>query len=96
MTLAEIRRYIESYNRRAKRKAKEIAINNYILADLMGASIGRLYKGTFPKIEQVYPSLFGEDDNVDEAIQEKKDELSVQRFLQFAQAYNKKNYGGAN
>ena len=95
MTLAEITRYIKSYNRKKKQQAKEIAINNYILADLVGSSIGRLYKGTFPKIQEVYPSLFEEGDEVDEAIQEKKDQISAQRFLKFAQAYNK-NYGGAN
>jgi len=73
MTLGEINRYIHSYNRRERQRAKEIAINNYILADLIGASVGRIYKGNFPPIQEVYPSLFGEEIENSETLQEKKD-----------------------
>ena len=87
MTLAEVSHYIEAYNRRKRREDKELAINNYILADLIGASVGRLFKGNFPQIEEVYPSLFEEETNSEE-VQKQKDELSVQRFLLFATQFN--------
>ena len=87
MTLAEVSRVIEAYNRRKRREDKDRAINNYILADLIGASVGRLFKGNYPAIEEVYPSLFDEETNSEKA-QAQKDELSVQRFLLFAQQFN--------
>ena len=63
MTVGEIKRYIAAYNQRRKNEEKQIAYNNYILADLIGASVGRLFKGTFPGIVEVYPSLFEEEAN---------------------------------
>ena len=90
MTLAEITRYIESYNRIRQQKAKEIAINNYILADLIGQSIGRIYKGTYPSIQEAYPSLFQDDAEYNDTIQQQKDEASIRNFINFANAYNKK------
>lgn len=93
MTIAEISRYINSYNRQYKYKQKQDAINIYLLADLVGASVGRLYKGKFPRIQEVFPSLF-EEDQLDEEYQKKKDEISAQRFLQFAEAFNKNFSGG--
>lgn len=92
MTIAEVSRYIEAYNRRKRREEKDKAINNYILADLIGASVGRLFKGNFPAIEEVYPTLFEEETK---RIQEQKEELSVQRFLLFAQLHNQKFQEGA-
>lgn len=94
MTIGEIERYIQSYNRRKRNQAKITAINNYILADLIGASIGRLYKGTYPKIEEVYPSLFRDSELTEEAEQDRRDEISVRNFMNFAKAYNQKFIGG--
>lgn len=93
MTIAEVSRYIEAYNRRKRREEKDKAINNYILADLIGASVGRLFKGNYPSIEEVYPSLFEDEAK---RIEEQKEELSVQRFLLFAQLHNQKYQEGAN
>lgn len=92
MTLAELNRAVESKKRVKMREAQEKASYDYILADLIGRSIGRLYNNSnkMPSISEVYPSLF---DAVaeQEKIQEKKDELSALRFKQFAQSFNE-NY----
>jgi hypothetical protein len=74
MTIGEIHRRIEAYNKAKRRKEKETAINNYILADLIGASVGRLFKGNYPAIEEAYPSLFAEETKSEA---ERKQELSV-------------------
>lgn len=91
MTLAELTRYVDSQKRRQKQAAQETATQNYILADLIGRSIGRIYSSAtkMPSIEEVYPTLF-EATNIQEEIQKKKDEMSALRFKQFAQSFNKR------
>lgn len=91
MTIAELTRAIASKKRIQKQQAQEKASFDYILADLIGRSISRLYSSstTVPEIAEVYPSLF-DSKEIEEKKQEKKDELSILRFKQFAQSYNKK------
>lgn len=91
MTLAEIVRYIESEKRKQLMKAKEKASFDYIQAELIGRSIARIYSSTsgYPAIEEVYPSLF-DTQEIQQQKQEKKDELSVIRFKQFADSFNKR------
>ena len=95
MTLAELNRAIASRKRVLKMQAQEKASLDYILADLIGRSIGRIYSSstTIPEISQVYPTLFN-DKEVEEKRAEKKAELSALRFKQFADSYNKKFLGG--
>lgn len=91
MTIAELARAIASKKRIQKQQAQEKASFDYILADLIGRSISRLYSSsaTVPEIAEVYPSLF-DSKEIEEEKQEKRDELSILRFKQFAQSYNKK------
>lgn len=90
MTLAEIDRAIKAKQQQERRKAEF----DYILADLIGASVARIFNksNSYPTIAQAYPSLF---DRVaeEEEIQKKKDMLSAIRFKQFALSHNKK-FGG--
>lgn len=90
MTPAEIERLIESKARVKAKEDKEKASFDYILADLIGKSISRIYSSSakLPEINEAYPSLF-ESEDIEEKKQERKDELSALRFKQFAQAYNK-------
>lgn len=87
MTFAELARVFES----KKRQQRQQAINDYVLADLIGRSCARIHsKGAnMPTLSEAYPALF---DSVKEAetIQKQKDELSALRFKQFAQSYNQK------
>ena len=91
MTLAELERLIESKKRIKKLREQERASFDYILADLIGKSVSRIYSSsaTMPSINEVYPALF-DSEELEEKRQARKDELTVLRFKQFTQAYNKK------
>lgn len=91
MTIAELTRAIASKKRIQKQQAQEKASFDYILADLIGRSVSRLYSSstTVPEIAEVYPSLFDAEEAKEEK-ENKKQELSVLRFKQFAQTFNKK------
>ena len=89
MTIAELIRLSDSKKRIWKREAREKASFDYTLADLIGRSIARIHSSSnkMPTIAEVYPTLFDAAE-AEEKIQEKKDELSVLRFKQFAQSFN--------
>ena len=72
-------------------EAKRQASNDYILADLIGRSISRVYNSAnkMPALYEAYPSLF-EKDVEEEKIQKQKDAVSAARFRQFAQLTNKR------
>ena len=91
MTIAELDRLIESKKRIQKREQQDKASFDYILADLIGRSVARLYSSSarIPEISAAYPTLF-DSEEIQEKKQEKKNKLSALRFKQFAQAYNKK------
>ena len=95
MTLAEVIRAIESRNRRYLQQQREQAAQNYILADAIGRSVSRVYSSsaTMPQLYELYPSLFNSIE-IQEQEQIKRDELSVLRFKQYAQAHNNKIKGG--
>lgn len=94
MTIAELTRAIQSKIRVRKQQAQEKASYDYILADLIGRSIGRIYSSStnLPDISTVYPSLF-DNNEIEEKKAAKKAELSALRFKQFADSYNKKFKG---
>ena len=89
MTLAELDRAIASKKRIQEREAKERASYDYILADLIGRSIGRIYSATakLPDISEAYPNIF-DSKEVEEAKSAKRAELSAIRFKQFAKFHN--------
>ena len=90
MTIAEIDRLIESKKRVKERADKEKASFDYILADLIGRSVSRVYGASnkYPELHEAYPTLFNSEE-IKEKQQEQLDELSALRFKQFAQAYSK-------
>lgn len=91
MTIAEINRAIKSKIRMTKIEDEKRASFDYILADLIGRSVSRVYHSSnkMPSISEAYPSLFTKEEE-EKAIQKKKIELSALRFKQFAQSYNTK------
>lgn len=91
MTIAELNRAIESKQRIKRIEDQEKATFDYTLANLIGKSISRIYSSsaTYPDISEVYPSLF-DSEEIQEQKQKQKDELSILRFKQFAQAHNSK------
>lgn len=90
MTIAELERLIESKKRAKAQRDKEKASFDYILADLIGCSVSRIYHSAnkMPELHEAYPTLF-DSEEIEEKKQEKLDELSALRFKQFAQAYSK-------
>ena len=93
MTPAEVSRYVESRQRVMKREAKEQAARDWTLADLIGRSVSRIYSkdAKLPEVWEAYPALFSEErERIVEEREKRQDELSAQRFKQFAQSFNKK------
>lgn len=92
MTLAEVIRAIESKKRQQKLQAQERASYDYILADLIGRSVSRIYSNStrLPQIYEVYPTLF-DGVEMEEQKQQKQMEISAIRFKLFAQSFNKKH-----
>lgn len=97
MTIAEISRAIESKKRVQLEQDKKQASHFYILADMVGRSVSRIYNANseLPPISKVYPQLFDQSE-ADEIIQKNQDKLSALRFKQFAQSYNDRYKGGGN
>lgn len=91
MTIAEINRHIKSRDRVRKLEEQEKASHNYILADLIGRSVARIYSSSncMPEIYEAYPTLF-DSKELEEKKAEMKAELSAIRFKQFAASFNKK------
>lgn len=91
MTLGEVIRAIESRNRVLKMEAKERAAFDYTLAELIGRSVARIQSSAnkMPEISAVYPSLFDAAE-IQKQQQAQRDELSVIRFKQFADSFNKR------
>lgn len=89
MTLAELERAIDSKKRVIIQEQKQKATFDYALADLIGRSVARIHSSTntMPKISDIYPTLFSNEE-VEENIQAKKDEVSALRFKLFANSFN--------
>jgi len=92
MTIAELIRAVESKKRQQLEQYKEKAHFDYVLADMIGRSISRLYSSNaqYPTIADAYPSLFNSEE-IEEQMAAKQDELSALRLRQFAQLYNNKH-----
>ena len=91
MTIAELERAFSSRLRIEKKQAQEKACYDYILADLIGRSIGRLYSSSnnMPELAEAYPSLF-DSKEIQQKKQDQLAELSALRFKQYANFHNKK------
>ena len=92
MTIAEIKRMVESRQRVQKVEAQEKAYFDYTLAILMAKGVARAMgdKNSYPTMEEAYPHLFAEIAAKQQAeVEEQKIILSALRFKQFAQSYNK-------
>lgn len=90
MTIAELERAIASKRRQQERQHKEQATFDYILGDLIGRSVARIYNSSndYPQIYEAYPTLFDNQTAIEKR-QELETELSALRFRQFATSFNK-------
>ena len=91
MTIAELERYFESRVRVERKQAQEKAYYDYVLADLIGRSVSRIYsnQAKLPELYEAYPTLF-DSQEAEQKRQEKLAELSALRFKQFANFHNNK------
>jgi len=91
MTLGELERAMDSKVRVKKLEAQEKASYDYILAEIIGRSMARIYSSSakYPAISELYPTLF-DSVELQQKKQEQQAELSALRFKQFAKAYNEK------
>lgn len=89
MTYAELSRAFESKARVMKSQEQKQATYDYILAELIGKSVSRIYNSSnkMPTIAEAYPSLF-DSKELEEKTKAKKEELSALRFKQFAMNHN--------
>lgn len=93
MSVAELRRHLEAWNRREKRLLQKEARETYTLASLIGAAVSRVLSGSdFPTLENVFPGLFEDEDKPveKEPAMDPATAVSVARFMNFAIAFNKK------
>ena len=91
MTIGELQRAITSKQKVRKLEAQEKAAHDYILAELIGRSIARIYNSAnkMPTIAEAYPTLFDAEE-VEQKQAEKQAELFAIRFRQFAASHNKR------
>lgn len=87
-TLDELYLLLDAYNQRELRRMKEEAINTYMLADLIGASVSRLMneKAKYPQIYEVYPNLF----EAPKEPQQQDWRVMKERMMKFANTHNTK------
>ena len=91
MTIGELDRKIASYKRITLNKAKDKALFDYSLAILIGRAFNVSQDNPFPTIYEAYPSIFEDDiKRIEEEKQRQQAQLSVLRFIQFAESFNKK------
>lgn len=95
MTIGEVNRSVESYNRRKKEEAREKANLDYTLALLVGRAMSCTMskEATFPEIYEAYPSLF-DAQQIEEERQAARDTASAIRFKLFADSFNSTHKGG--
>ena len=90
MTKAEVERYLQGAVWRMKQKAQF----DYSLAELIGVSVARIMDSgcQFPAIYDVYPHLFEEEQQEQEAI-DTATTNSINNFMAFAMKHNAKLKG---
>lgn len=89
--MAEVERYLLSYQRREEKRLKEKASFDYKLADLIGISCGRMMSKNpkFPEIYEIYPNLFQKEEVLEQR-QKIKTEKSIERLKEFVNKHNNK------
>lgn len=92
MTLAEVKRYIDTYEKMRTRQLKEQAMIEYITCDLMATSIGRLLSKDvkYPTFIDAFSNLFTKEE-IEQFEQEQeraKREATIERLKAMAQAHN--------
>lgn len=89
-TLAQINRYVESYNKQQENQLQEKAYFDYQLANLIGLSVSRLLNknAKYPEFRKAYPFIKrGTEKEVDEEWEMEKQHI---KLMEWAEQMNKK------
>lgn len=89
-TLAQINRYVESYNKRQENQLQEKAYFDYQLANLIGLSVSRLLNknAKYPEFRKAYPFIkIDTEKEVDEEWEMEKQHI---KLMEWAEQMNKK------
>lgn len=89
-TLAQVTRYIESYNKQQQSELQEKAYFDYQLANLIGMSVSRLLSkdAKYPEFKKAYP--FIGNDNQERVDEQWKMEVQRIKLREWAEQMNKK------
>ena len=89
-TLAQVTRYVESYNKQQENQLQEKAYFDYQLANLIGMSVARLLSkdAKYPTFEKAYP--FVNKDAKAEVNEEWEMEVQHNKLREWAEQINKK------
>lgn len=93
MTLGEITKIIEAYEKRTKNRLKEKALMDYKLSQCIAANVANVLdkENRIPEFFEFYKEIFEEENN--ELEKKKKNnelEMQKQRMKDFANFHNKK------
>ncbi len=91
MTFVELENYFDSRRRVMKAEREEKATFDYILGDLIGRSLARIYnaQNEYPKIYEIYPTIFNKQE-IEQAEFDRRMELSALRLQEFTKSFNEK------
>lgn len=96
MSYGEYARALQAKTKIQKEAIKRQAYMDYSFSNLIAISVARLFSknADMPQVEEFYSWLFDEQEKEEQIIakQEREKELSVLRFKQFAEQYNKAHY----
>lgn len=94
MTIAEVKRFIETHEKRRLRELKEEAMIAYISCDLIGSSVARLLSkdAKFPTFVEAFNGLFTKEEikAIEEEKARQKREKFIEQFKAMAKAHNDK------
>lgn len=85
MTLKEVTNAVTAKQKVEKLELRQKAIFDYKLANLIGIS----FANKLPEIWEMYPTLFNSEEEIQKR-EQRQAELSVLRFINFAESHNKK------
>lgn len=98
MTYLEITTAIKAYNNKQKYEMQKKASMDYVLADLIGSSLSRLFSkdAKYPQIHDVYPHLFKEEKQKQEKQPQQQQHWQIMKERINAYASQKRKRGEKN
>lgn len=92
LSFGEVVRHIKAYSKRQTEQIKLRAVYDYKLASATAAMISTMFSSSPVSIEfeDVYPEFKEKVKKIEEPVVDKRTQLNVARFMEFAKNHNKK------